>query len=146
MGGLIVIHLQKSSCPKQLTATVQDTLTAEFIASGYKKSVWNKTYIKNALLAESYSKCAYCEAPIGAGHREIHVDHFMPKSKYPETVVQWDNLIPSCPHCNKSKSDIDPSEYPIVNPYKDEPKEFFILKIIDYDVKKEVTITRLKIQ
>ena len=128
MGGIVVIRLHKSACPKQLTKDVQKTLTDEFIASEYKKAVWNKIYIKSSLLSESHKKCAYCECLIGPGHREMHVDHYYPKKKYPLRVVEWNNLIPSCPHCNKSKNDVDPTEFPIINPYEDDPKDYFYFK------------------
>ena len=35
------------------------------------------------------------------------VKEFDPKSIYPDLVVAWDNLLPSCPHCNKEKSSHD---------------------------------------
>lgn len=73
----------------------------------YKKVVWNKAYIKNALLEMSDNKCCYCECKIGKGEREMHVEHFKPKSIYPDLVVEWNNLLPSCPHCNKQKSSHD---------------------------------------
>ena len=122
-----MIKLVKHSRPEKLTDQEQKKLTDEFINSGFKKAVWSKTYIKEELLAESHSKCAYCETFIGKGEKEMHIDHFYPKSKYPDKVVEWDNLIPSCPHCNKEKSDLDPNSTPIINPYNDNPHEYFYL-------------------
>lgn len=61
-----------------------------------------------------------------------HVDHFKPKSIYPDLVVKWENLLPSCPHCNKEKSSHDTGAEPIVNPSEDDPREFFYLKDYRY--------------
>ena len=42
--------------------------------------------------------CGYCEErPRG------QVDHFRPKSKFPELVYEWHNWIFSCADCNSSK-------------------------------------------
>lgn len=60
------------------------------------------------------------------------VDHFKPKSIYPDLVVKWENLLPSCPHCNKEKSSHDTGAEPIVNPSEDDPREFFYLKDYRY--------------
>lgn len=78
------------------------------------------------------AKCCYCECKVGAGEREMHVDHFKPKSIYPDLVVKWENLLPSCPHCNKEKSSHDTGAEPIVNPSEDDPREFFYLKDYRY--------------
>lgn len=80
----------------------------------------------------SNAKCCYCECKVGAGEREMHVDHFKPKSIYPDLVVKWENLLPSCPHCNKEKSSHDTGAEPIVNPSEDDPREFFYLKDYRY--------------
>lgn len=97
-----------------------------------KKVVWNKAYIKNALLEMSDNKCCYCECKIGKGEREMHVEHFKPKSIYPDLVVEWNNLLPSCPHCNKQKSSHDTGKEPIINPVEDDPKKYFYLKNYRY--------------
>lgn len=45
-----------------------------------------------------FSLCAYCEE-IDRGE----VDHFRPKSKFPELVYEWSNWVFSCHFCNMSK-------------------------------------------
>ncbi len=50
------------------------------------------------------SLCGYCEERcIG------EVDHFRPKSKFPERVYKWDNWVLACHTCNSKKSKHWPS-------------------------------------
>lgn len=56
--------------------------------------------------------CVYCNAeymPIfkinGKIKARLEADHFFPKDKYPFLCISFYNLLPSCPHCNKSKRD-----------------------------------------
>ena len=125
-----MIQLIRPPKPEKL-AQEEQSLTQEY-KEDHNKVVWNKSYIKEALLKMSNNKCCYCECKIGMGEREMHVDHFKPKSVYPDLVVQWDNLLPSCPHCNKQKSSHDTVKEPIINPAKDDPKKYFYLKNYRY--------------
>lgn len=118
-----MIQLLRPPKPQKL-ADNEAELTERFKKNN-KDAVWNRSYIRSALLEMSNAKCCYCECKVGAGEREMHVDHFKPKSIYPDLVVKWENLLPSCPHCNKEKSSHDTGAEPIVNPSEDDPREFF---------------------
>ena len=132
MGGVIcVIKIERIEKPEELTVDVQKQLTEEF-KKNKKKSVWNKKYIRDKLLEECNNKCVYCECFIGDGYKEMHVDHFHYKDKYEDEVVAWNNLNPSCPHCNKNKSSHDTYEEPIINPFEQNPQEYFYLKNYRY--------------
>lgn len=50
-------------------------------------------------------QCGYCES-ICRGQ----VDHFRPKSTFPELVYEWSNWIFSCSDCNQAKSDKWPKQ------------------------------------
>jgi hypothetical protein len=79
--------------------------------------------IKQALLAEGFGKCMYCEARIT--HSQFgDIDHIMPLSQRPDLVVAWPNLGPSCQICNNNKHDYHDERLPIVNPYAEDPAEF----------------------
>ena len=80
--------------------------------------------IKDILFESSHEKCAFCECKPGEGGN-IEIEHFKPKSIYPELTFEWDNFLPSCRKCNGSKLDHDTGAYPIVNPYEDNPEELF---------------------
>lgn len=43
-------------------------------------------------------RCGYCEDSAGD-----EIDHFRPKTLYPEQVFVWDNYLPSCGSCNRRK-------------------------------------------
>ncbi|RII79142.1 retron system putative HNH endonuclease [Pseudomonas monteilii] len=80
--------------------------------------------IKSALFPSSFNKCAFCEGkPQESGN--IEVEHFFPKSIYPSKTFSWENFLPSCRKCNDSKLAHDTGLEPIVNPYDDNPDEYF---------------------
>ena len=64
-------------------------------------------------LEEDFSKCCgYCgvhHVYFGSGSG-FHIDHFAPKSKFPELETEYTNLIYSCPICNIAKSNDWPSD------------------------------------
>ena len=55
------------------------------------------------LQAMFHGKCAMCER---AGAEQI--EHFCPKSIYPERTYLWSNLLLICGDCNHNKDDLDP--------------------------------------
>ncbi len=126
-----MIKIKRLPKPTQLTDSVKKSLTEEF-KKDTKKVVWNKKYIKKQLLKMSHNKCSYCECSIGKSGREVHVDHFKPKKQYPDLVMEWENLLPACAHCNKKKSDHDTGKNPIINPAEDNPKEYLYFKNYRY--------------
>ncbi|MDO9230044.1 MAG: retron system putative HNH endonuclease [Syntrophales bacterium] len=85
--------------------------------------------IKDVLVAMFHGKCAYCESKIS--HIAYgHIEHFKPKSTFPELTFEWTNLLLSCPICNgpECKGDCFPvvSEGgPLINPCDDTPAEHF---------------------
>ena len=81
---------------------------------------------KEALKQAASDKCMYCESKIS--HIDFaHIEHIKPKSegKFPELEFSWDNLGYACPKCNNEKSDKYHNELPFVNPYDEDPKEYF---------------------
>lgn len=126
-----MIKLKRIEKPEELTEERQTELTEEF-RKNREKDVWNQPYIRRKLLIESNNKCAYCECFIGTGYKEMNIDHFHYKNKYVDEVVRWENLYPSCPHCNKSKSTHDTCESPIIDPFEQNPQDFFYVKNYRY--------------
>lgn len=55
--------------------------------------------IKNALVTMFHGKCAYCESKITVVTYGS-IEHFRPKSIYPELTFEWNNLLLSCDICN----------------------------------------------
>ena len=75
--------------------------------------------IRSALEAETGSKCAYCEGLINHVAYS-HIEHKLPKSRYPELVCKWENLTIACPRCNTNKGNYDDPECPLLDPYVDD--------------------------
>lgn len=89
---------------------------------GNYKHATNKQALKDA----SADKCMYCESKIS--HIDFaHIEHFKPKAenKYPELEFDWNNLGYACPKCNNQKSDQFHEELPYIDPYSDDPADFF---------------------
>lgn len=61
---------------------------------------------KCALRVDFNSRCGYCDSTdeYFGGLSGAHIDHFAPKSKFPELKNQYDNLVYACPFCNRAKS------------------------------------------
>lgn len=101
--------------------------------------------VKESLEQMFHSKCAYCESYISnVDYGDI--EHFKPKSKFPELSVTWENLLLSCKICNgtahKGEKWPAPADGgPLVNPCKENPEDFF--EFI-FDVHTQVTIVKPK--
>lgn len=61
---------------------------------------------KGDLRSDFNSRCGYCDSmdEYFGGLSGAHIDHFAPKSKFPALETHYDNLIYSCPFCNRAKS------------------------------------------
>ena len=67
--------------------------------------------------------CAYCEE-LDKGE----IDHFRPKSQFPQLVYQWSNWVFACHNCNQSKQEKwPPIGYvdPCSNSIQERPENFF---------------------
>jgi uncharacterized protein (TIGR02646 family) len=118
-----MIKLTAQPRPTQLTDEKVAQLTSEYKTTG--KNVWNKPFIKDALLKMSHSKCSYCECRLDEKSNYMEVEHFYPKNLYPDEVVNWANLLPACKRCNGYKSDFDTQKQPIIHAVWDTPSEHF---------------------
>lgn len=125
-----MIKLEKLDAPAFLTSAEEERLADVYAASG--ASVWGHAQIVETLSASSHGKCAYCEARLGKESHYLEVDHFQHKDKYPRQVARWSNLLPSCRRCNGTKHSHDVITEPIVNPFNDDPKAHFSMKLYRY--------------
>ncbi|WP_422861304.1 hypothetical protein [Flagellimonas sp. W118] len=64
---------------------------------------------KDHLRKDFNSKCGYtdCVDFWFGGKSNFHIDHFKPKSVYPELELEYNNLVYSCSFVNRAKSDDD---------------------------------------
>lgn len=68
-------------------------------------SFWRE--YRASLGERSGDECWYCGRQCNAsvGDKVPTVDHFRPRSKFPELTYQWSNWVFSCQRCNESKGD-----------------------------------------
>ncbi len=121
-----MIKLTLPAKPFQLSDEVQKELTEKYLSDG--SDVWNKPFIRNAVLNIAYGKCCYSECKLVEESKYLEVDHFYPKKHFPQKVVEWGNLLPSCKKCNTEKSDHNPVIEPIINLYIDNPKDHLYIE------------------
>lgn len=87
---------------------------------------WTKESIRSLIESDFSFSCCYCGIGLGVSkkqksgiqRRQGQVDHFLPKSKRPELVYEWENLLWSCSDCNTLKDEyysVDGSEH-LLNP------------------------------
>ena len=86
---------------------------------------------KSLLAQESSNQCAYCAIHENAmgGIRVFHVEHYRPKSKFPQHKNDYMNLLYACPICNTFKGDDWPNEPKEDNSAESYPNP----SIIDYN-------------
>ena len=119
-------HLNRPAPPVELTQEVIDTKKAIYMADN-DQAVWKETYIENALLSMSHDKCCYCECSIKEESKYMEIDHFHDRHDYPDEVMDWNNLLPSCKKCNGTKGTYDTVTSPIIDPSVDFPQNHLSL-------------------
>lgn len=60
--------------------------------------------MRSQLVQMTQYHCAFCDGFIGAESRET-IEHFQPKSQFPQLAYQWDNLFPCCDVCQSNKGE-----------------------------------------
>lgn len=119
-----MIRLNKTTIPAILQENAADWTTVilrkiennEDITKTEKNRYSHQT-IKEALVLETNSKCAYCESKI----RHIaygDIEHITPKNPNPHLWFDWSNLTLACDICNTKKAENEN----LVDPYQDQPE------------------------
>jgi hypothetical protein len=80
-----------------------------------------RAHYEALLLSAPFERCPYC----GFG-RATTLDHYLPKSRYPQFSVTPDNLIPACKDCQSKKGRhvASTGAAQTLHPYFDDPKFF----------------------
>ena len=129
----LTLSQNKTLWTKNLMGAVHAHKTYKNIPEKEKEklvSPYRQKDIKDALIKSSNNKCAFCEC-IPAEGGNVEIEHFKPKSMYPNSTFEWLNFLPSCRKCNGSKSDHDTISKPIVNPYDLDPETIFYFEDIE---------------
>lgn len=122
-----MIRLSHAPHPVELTEQLAQALTERFKADRSQR-VWNQPFIKTALLSMSSWKCCFCECKLAEEGTDPEVEHFHPKALYPDEVLIWENLLPICSPCNRTKRNHDTKNEPIIHPAKDDPRDHLRLE------------------
>ena len=139
-----MIKLNRLYTPVKLTPAFVREKTDQYKTT--KENVWAIDWLKDSLKDLSHGKCAYCECSLTKESNYMEVEHFEDKHQYPDKVMDWDNLLPSCKHCNGHKSTHDVRKDPIINPFVDNPNDHLYFQHYRYkakDVTGENTISVL---
>ena len=141
-----MIKLERNFTPLFFTPINVTKLTNKF--KNDAAHVWQNDEVKIALSSLSNNKCAYCEVLVNQSSAYLEVEHFKDKNSYPDDVINWDNLLPSCRHCNGSKGTHDVMNEPIINPFILDPKKhlyFFNYRIKGKDDLGKMTVEALNL-
>ncbi|HAN46134.1 MAG TPA: HNH endonuclease [Cyanobacteria bacterium UBA8156] len=106
-----LVALKQQKAPKTQTGKVQQR--------------YRHKQVKAALVKAFHGRCAYCESQITAVTYGA-IEHFFPKSRYPDRTFAWENLLLACDVCNSRKGDTFPLDAAdgtplLVNPCAEDP-------------------------
>ena len=132
-----MIKIQRLPAPEELTPEVVEAKTTQFKADN-TKAVWKEPYIESRLKDMSHEKCCYCEVKLDEESKYMEVEHFHDKHDYPDEVVDWNNLLPSCKNCNGHKGTHNTVANPIVNPSVDDPRDYLGFREYAYKEKNPI--------
>lgn len=130
-----MIAVKRTDSPKILKRKSAEWTTKNLLSANTKEqhskaeNKYRHKEIKEALCVMFHGKCAYCESKIT--HVDYgHIEHYRPKSKFPELTFDWSNMLLACGVCNGSghKGDHFPEEDkngPLVNPCDEDPSQHF---------------------
>jgi uncharacterized protein (TIGR02646 family) len=150
-----MIRLRKTGRPRSLEENAA-SWTAAYLAHLHAHTKppdalvahYREKDVKQAIIQETYGKCAYCESKVG--HTSPgDVEHILPKSRRPELIFAWENLTYACNECNRRKGDYYSNEEPLVHPYDDNPEEHLYFSgpmIFDYPGDTKGLLTRSKLE
>lgn len=76
--------------------------------------------IKEQIVLDCKGKCAYCESQIDHA-QPGDIEHIKPKAKFPEKIVEWENLTLVCKKCNSEKGDFFDANETLIDPTIEDP-------------------------
>lgn len=95
--------------------------TVNFLAAELKTYRGLRKKVQEKLFERCLGCCAYCRRPVGHYGWAWHIEHVIPKSKYPADTFNLANLTVGCVHCNMWKGrrvddKLARKVLPIINP------------------------------
>ena len=111
---------------KQLTDiinTADDNIKTSEIVSDFWSGRGKET-LKRELIKMMGSCCCYCENHVRFS--AAHIEHRLPKSKFPDLTFDYNNLHYSCSVCNTKKLDKHDEKNPVLDTCKDAVEEHIV--------------------
>lgn len=109
----------------RVSAAPDPTAKAEALWNSRQKAVAEAFYEVRATLkamAGGRERCMYCEDNEGTD-----IEHFWPKSTYPDKAFSWSNYLLACAHCNsnhkRARFPMANGEPELLDPTTDAPSE-----------------------
>jgi len=132
-----MIKLELPIKPIELTTEFEKEAILKYKANK-DDDFWKQDFIKEAVKKIAFGKCCYSESYLSEESNFMEIDHFYPKSIFPEKIVEWGNLLPSNKKCNGTKLNYNPINEPIINPLFDNPKEHLYIENYRFRYKSEI--------
>ena len=109
-----MIKLKRSSCPKWWKAKqkewggkykekLESSSGNTFTWYRYQK-VDTRQFLLECLRKDTSSHCSYCDGYEMGPELAETIDHFKPKTTFPEKAYHWNNLFLCCVNCQKRNS------------------------------------------
>jgi len=96
--------------------------------------------LREAVHRLTHGKCAFCERIIEIRY-ELEIEHYLPKSKYADLVLEWSNLFPACRYCNEAKGEVDHGGA-LLKADSEDPEMFFRMNPANGDLEPHPRLTR----
>ena len=100
---------QKSKKPKRKKVSRRQILNVTIGNDFYNSKEWHR--LRYRVLKKYEAKCMACGMSPKVHGIVIHIDHILPRSKYPELSLVFDNLQVLCESCNLGKSNKDETDW-----------------------------------
>lgn len=112
---------------KKRTLLTRKARAEELWRNAGKSAAFREIRIKLKKMANGLARCMYCEDSQGDA-----IDHFWPRSRYPEQSFEWDNYLLACAHCNSNRKrdqfPVDSAGRPLlIDPTRDDPSAHLVL-------------------
>lgn len=95
-----------------------------FLRAGANRAAYDD--VRTTLDVMFRGKCCYCEKVISKD-----IEHFYPKTIYPQRMFSWENMLRACKDCNFEKHNADPDLPPddrgqrsLLDPTIDRPEDY----------------------
>ena len=113
--------------PELLAYATRWTARYRRIVDGSASGDWAtrkaKKALAEALLTLAHSKCVFCESLLGVSG-DLEVEHYLCRTRFPDQVFVWTNLLASCRLCNRAKGDQDHQNL-LLKPDEEDPEPYF---------------------